>query len=572
MGYYNADGQWQEDAGADPNARPVVLSAQQQAEIDQANYRAASAATPPPPTLPAPIGTIPSTEALGGPAAIAQDPNMPPPGSVNGAYSPLAPVVGVAPASPAVPVPPAIAAAPIAAHAHAGGAGGARAPAPPPILGQEASDAEAAKEIARRQGASATDAASVNSTEANDAAKLGEKQAAETEAFNAAKNQYLKERADRLEADTEKLANQPIASYWSRLSSGQRIESSLFFALGNAGAALQAAGTGKVVENPAIAQFDKNVQDDLQVQRTQFEQSKDILALRKSNLDEAKQLYAIKSDQLSAKQAAALTQLKSVATARLKMLGMNDAQIAQDATVQTIDQNLHKLQFDTSREIVKDADAHAQSKAAVAASYAAAGASKAHAEYERAAAGAKAQAGKGFPVRDPNTGDIMIYASNARNQAKLATDVAAAAAYKANLQELLDHIEHHPERLLNPNSPEYQERQSLMGEVRVKGQQVMGGNSSDERSKLEGQIMGGSGAGFSPQVATATLKRLMSEADRVTAQKLNAAGTSPTGAPITTSGGAPDHSAALTWYRDPAHANDPNYASVGASLKAQGLI
>lgn len=575
MGYYDANGQWQDDAGSPPDAgaRPLVLSSQQQAEIDQANYRAAAAANPPPPAIPTPIGTIPSTESLGGPAAIAGNPNMPPPGAMNGAYSPLAPVVGVAPAAPAVPAVAAPGAAPPPmAHAHPAHAAGPHAVAPPPILGQEAADATAAKDIARRQGASATDAAKANSDAANDAVTLGADQAKESEVFNQAKDQYLKERADRLEADTEKLANQPVSSYWSRLSAGQRIESSLFFALGGSGAALQAAGTGKVVENPAIAQFDKNVQDDLQIQRTQFEQSKDILALRKSNLDEAKQLYAIKSDQLAAKQAAALTQLKSVATARLKMLGMNDAQIAQDATVQTIDQNLHKLQFDTSREIVKDADAHAQSKAAVAASYAAANASKAHAEYEKAAAGAKAKAGQGFPVRDPSTGDVLVMVPNAREAAKLHESVAASAAYKANLQELLDHIQRHPERLLNPNSPEYQERQSLMGEVRVKGQQVMGGNSSDERAKLEGQIMGGSGAGFSPQVATATLRRLMGEADRVTNQKLNAAGVSPDGQPLAVGGGAADHNGALDWYRNPANAKDPNYAAVGASLKAQGLI
>lgn len=537
MGFYDAQGQWHEDDAQpsnDPNARPLVLSAQQQAQVEQDAYRAQVAANPPPAAIPTPIGTIPSTEALGGPAAIAQNPNMPPPGSTNGAYSPLAPVVGVAPAAPAGTAPvaqPTVPAAPPTQVAPAHQAGPARspvAPAQPAIIKQEAQDAAAAKDIARRQGANDVEKARANSAEAQDAVNLGEGQARETAAFNEAKNQYLKERADRLEAETDKLANQPIASYWSRLSAGQRIAASLDFALGNAGAALQAAGTGKVVENPAIAQFDKNVQDDLQIQRANFEKSKDIIALRRSNLDEAKQLYQIKSDQLAAKQAAALTQLKAVATARLKNLGMTDAQIAQDATVQTIDQNLHKLQFDTSREIVKDADAHAQSRAAVAASYASADASRAHADYLRAGGAAQAKAAA-QAAKDDNT---IVFGDDGRPIGRVTSGRGGAQAFATRdadykraddqLVALLNDIKTNGVRVYGPEA--VSRRHSLAANAAIGVATVSPLGKTNEAMEAEKASIGSSGAysllAANPTAVERKIQELRSQREQYRTQSL----------------------------------------------------
>ncbi len=356
---------------------------------------------------------------------------------------------------------------------------------------------------------------------------------------------------------------------------GRGIVIALSLAAGAYGAGASAAG-GHPTGNLALQQLNTQIDGDFKKQELEIANLKDVAAMKRAGVTDAVQAHRILSDDLKDKKAAAYASLIADGERKLKALGRTQAEIDGNVALNDLKTKLLDDRRSRTREDASDAlnrltvQSNIQTaKSQQVKNYAEANAAGLTAK----AALAKAQnTGNGLAVRDPVTGEVLGQANSPKSQRAMALLVANQKAYEDNLDDLSAHVQKFGQ-LVDPTTPEYKERERLIGETVVKGQQVMGGNNSDERAKLEKQIIGGSGLGINRAASPASLQNLKTESGKIVQYNLNAnLKRSPD---MIQQGAQPasfDSRGALAWYKNPKNAKDPQYADTGARLKAMGLI
>lgn len=114
-------------------------------------------------------------------------------------------------------------------------------------------------------------------------------------------------------------------------------------------------------------------------------------------------------------------------------------------------------------------------------------------------------------LRDPNTGDPLGMAPNARVVAKMGEDLGFLAAYQDKAEEFAAHLEKYG-HLVNPLSREYKERQSIGADLQAIGRKVKGIQASDAGQKLEHMVIGGTGTGLERSADPTQVRKLAEDA------------------------------------------------------------
>lgn len=500
--------------------------------------------------------------------------------------NPMAAPADVAQPAPGGVLPPAVApvAPQIAAPApvvprHAGGGHAAGTPGLPPVTPSDSKDRDALGEgredLLKDKGSLAARQADIAAGTADSTADLESKYQAlgdaERTRFTA---DFQKRTADR-DAAIEAAAKAKPQSYLGTRGLGASIVTTLALASGAIGAGLSAA-SGHPTGNLALVQLNSQIAEWDKQQHDEIARLNDVAAMKRAGVTDAVQAHKILEGDVQDRKNAALASLVADGERRLKGLGRTQAEIDSNVAINDLKTQL----LDGRRTRIREDASDALNRLTVQSNLATAKSTQAKNYAEAGAAGITARAallkaqniGNGLAVRDPVTGEPIGVANSPKSQRAMAALLANQRAYEDNLDELTTHVQKYG-NLIDPTTPQYKERERLIGETVVKGQQVMGGNSSDERAKLEKQIIGGSGLGISRVASPASLQNLKAESQKIVQYNLNA---NLTRSPDMIQQGAaqphPDAQKALTWYKNLKNAKDPDYAAMGAYLKAQGMI
>jgi hypothetical protein len=313
-----------------------------------------------------------------------------------------APVLATAPRPPRAPAAPATPA--VAAH--------------PDAAGQAAVDDEA-KLVAQGQQRVAIDKAKAELDVADKNLAANEAHEAAVTQAMADADRFIKAREAKRDAAVDRAANAKITPLEPTMLSAFAI------ALGGLAGGMQAAGGGPG-GNQALAQWNRQVEQNFAEQKTKIENLKDAAAMAQSGVMDARKAREIQLENLNVKQLATLKRLDAWGQQHLRKLGMDEAEISGNAGMVALRQKQLDLQREMRRQDQSDFLADLRTKSEIKLQGAQAGAARANAAESMASARLKDATARGEAGgKTPN--DSMLkargYTSTALQQEKTLSEL-----------------------------------------------------------------------------------------------------------------------------------------------------